>query len=39
MVTAAVELTGGVTSVAKLCGVARQSVYTWIEEWRVERLN
>ena len=26
------------TAVAKLCGVARQSVYTWIEEWRVERL-
>jgi transposase-like protein len=38
MVGAAVELAGGVTSVAKLCGVARQSVYTWIEEWRVERL-
>jgi transposase-like protein len=38
MVAAAVELAGGVTKVAKLCGVARQSVYTWIEEWRVERL-
>src|SRR5271169_4253209 len=38
MVAAAVELAGGVTVVAKLCGVARQSVYTWIEEWRVERL-
>jgi transposase-like protein len=38
MVAAAVELAGGVTSVSKLCGVARQSVYTWIEEWRVERL-
>jgi len=38
MVAAAVELAGGVTSVARLCGVARQSVYTWIEEWRVERL-
>src|SRR5271157_5605054 len=38
MVAAAVELAGGVTEVAKLCGVARQSVYTWIEEWRVERL-
>jgi len=38
MVAAAVELAGGVTAVAKLCGVARQSVYTWIEEWRVERL-
>ena len=38
MVAAAVELAGGVTAVAKLCGVARQSVYTWIEEWRIERL-
>jgi transposase-like protein len=38
MVAAAVELAGGVTKVAKLCGVARQSVYTWIQEWRVERL-
>jgi hypothetical protein len=27
-----------VAAVAKLCRVARQSVYTWIEEWRVERL-
>lgn len=25
-------------AVSKLCGVARQSVYTWIQEWRVERL-
>ena len=38
MVAAAVELAGGVTAVAKLCGVARQSVYSWIEEWRVEKL-
>jgi transposase-like protein len=38
MVAAAVELAGGVTAVAKICGVARQSVYTWVEEWRVERL-
>src|SRR5580704_17454882 len=38
MVAAAVELAGGVTAVSKLCGVARQSVYTWLEEWRVERL-
>lgn len=38
MVAAAVELAGGVTAVAKLCGVARQSVYSWIQEWRVERL-
>jgi hypothetical protein len=27
-----------VTAVSKLCGVARQSVYAWIEEWQVERL-
>jgi len=38
MVAAAVELADGVTAVARLCGVARQSVYTWIQEWRVERL-
>ena len=38
MVAAAVELAGGVTAVARLCGVARQSVYSWIKEWRVERL-
>jgi hypothetical protein len=38
MVAAAVQLAGGVTAVSKLCGVARQSVYTWIQEWRVERL-
>ena len=38
MVAAAVELAGGVTAVSKLCGVARQSVYTWIQQWRVERL-
>jgi len=38
MVAAAVELAGGVTVVARLCGVARQSVYSWIQEWRVERL-
>ena len=38
MVAAAVEIAGGVTAVARLCGVARQSVYTWIQEWRVERL-
>jgi hypothetical protein len=38
MVATAVELAGGVIAVAKLCGVARQSGYTWIEEWRVERL-
>lgn len=38
MVAAAVELAGGVTKVARLCGVTRQSVYTWTQEWRVERL-
>ncbi len=38
MVASAVELAGGVTAVARLCGVTRQSVYTWIQEWRVERL-
>ena len=38
MVAAAVELAGGVTAVSRLCGVTRQSVYTWIQEWRVERL-
>jgi transposase-like protein len=38
MVATAVELAGGVTAVSKLCGVARQSVYTWVQEWRVERL-
>lgn len=38
MVAAAVELAGGVTAVAELCGVSRQSVYLWIQEWRVERL-
>lgn len=38
MVSAAVELAGGVSAVAKLCGVSRQSVYLWIQEWRVERL-
>ena len=38
MVAAAVELAGGVTKVARLCNVTRQSVYTWVQEWRVERL-
>jgi transposase-like protein len=38
MVAAAVDLSGGVTAVAKLCGVSRQTVYTWIQDWRVERL-
>jgi transposase-like protein len=38
MVAAAVELAGGPTAVAGLCGVRRQSIYLWIKEWRVERL-
>jgi len=38
MVAAAVELAGGPTAVARLCGVQRQSVYLWIKEWKVERL-
>jgi|ERR1019366_648600 hypothetical protein len=38
MVAAAVELAGGPTAVAKLCGVRRQSVYWWIKEWKIERL-
>lgn len=38
MVAAAVELAGGPSAVAKLCGVHRQSVYWWIREWKVERL-
>jgi len=39
MVAAAVELAGGVPAVARLCAVSRQSVYSWIREWRVERLT
>jgi transposase-like protein len=38
MVAAAVELAGGITAVANLCGVSRQAVYLWIQAWRVERL-
>jgi hypothetical protein len=38
MVAAAVELAGGPSAVATLCGVRRQSVYWWIKEWKVERL-
>src|SRR5258708_18958618 len=38
MVAAAIELAGGPTAVAGLCGVRRQSVYDWIKEWKVERL-
>ncbi|HXW83140.1 MAG TPA: YdaS family helix-turn-helix protein [Candidatus Binataceae bacterium] len=38
LVEAAVALAGGVTAVARRCGVTRQTVYDWIAEWRVERL-
>jgi transposase-like protein len=38
MVAAAVELAGGPTALARLCGVRRQSIYLWIKEWKVERL-
>ena len=38
MVAAAVELAGGPTAVARLCGVRRQSIYLWIKEWKVDRL-
>jgi len=38
MVAAAVEIAGGPTAVARLCGVRRQSVYLWINEWKVDRL-
>jgi hypothetical protein len=38
MVAAAVQLAGGPSAVAKLCGVRRQSVYWWISEWKIERL-
>jgi transposase-like protein len=38
MVAAAIELAGGPTVVAELCGVQRQTVYVWIKQWKVERL-
>jgi hypothetical protein len=38
MVAAAVEIAGGPTVVARLCGVSRQTVYWWIKEWKVDRL-
>ncbi len=38
LVAAAVEIAGGPTAVARLCGVRRQSIYLWINEWKVERL-
>jgi transposase-like protein len=38
MVAAALEIAGGATAMARLCGVRRQSIYLWIKEWKVERL-
>ncbi|HEV2170186.1 MAG TPA: helix-turn-helix domain-containing protein [Candidatus Binatus sp.] len=38
LVAAAVVIAGGVTAVSRLCGVTRQTVYDWIDDWRVERL-
>jgi hypothetical protein len=37
-VAAAVRLAGGPSAVAAICGVARQTIYDWISERRVERL-
>ncbi len=39
MVAAAVELAGGLLAVATLCGVSGQTVYSWLGEWRAERLT
>ena len=38
LVAAAVRLAGGPSAVAAICGVARQTIYDWIGERRVERL-
>ena len=38
LVAAAVRLAGGPSAVAAICGVARQTIYDWISERRVERL-
>jgi transposase-like protein len=38
LVAAAVRLAGGPAAVARICGVARQTIYDWINERRVERL-
>ena len=38
IVAAAIQLAGGPTKVARLCGITRQSVYAWIRDRRVERL-
>src|SRR5215470_8775534 len=38
LVAAAVKLAGGPRAAAAICGVARQTIYHWINERRVERL-
>ena len=38
LVAAAVKLAGGPGAAAAICGVARQTIYHWINERRVERL-
>jgi len=38
LVAAAVKLAGGPSAVAAICGVARQTIYDWISERRVERM-
>jgi transposase-like protein len=38
LVAAAIRLAGGPAAVARICGVARQTIYGWINERRVERL-
>ena len=38
LVVAAVKLAGGPSAAAAICGVARQTIYDWINERRVERL-
>src|SRR5215472_18528456 len=38
LIAAAVKLAGGPGAAAAICGVARQTIYDWINERRVERL-
>jgi hypothetical protein len=38
LVAAAIRLAGGPSAAASICGVARQTIYAWINERRVERL-
>ena len=38
LVAAAVRLAGGPSAAAAICGVARQTIYGWVSERRVERL-